>query len=123
MPAWPASTAMATLVSRATLLPLTRIDAFELPLDDLPHFTCVVQGDTARQIGERQVRFDFGSGLRRLLQGKRFQIKSKTMRKDSVELAIEVEVKKNNTTFMDAIKALPSVQDVSLIQFAGEYNG
>jgi len=38
-------------------------------------------------------------------------------------LAIEVEVKKNNTAFMDAIKGLPSVQDVSLIQFAGEYNG
>jgi len=66
---------------------------------------------------------DITGELRRLLQGKRFQIKSKTMRRESVELAIEVEVKKNNTAFMDAIKGLPSVQDVSLIQFAGEYNG
>ncbi len=66
---------------------------------------------------------DISSELRRILQGKRFQIKSKTIRKSNVEMAIEVEVKNNNTVFMDTIKALPAVTDVSLIQFAGEYNG
>ncbi len=66
---------------------------------------------------------DISSELRRILQGKRFQIKSKTIRKSNVEMAIEVEVKNNNTAFMDTIKALPAVTDVSLIQFAGEYNG
>jgi len=65
---------------------------------------------------------DITGELRRILHGKRFQIKSKTMRKDSVEVAIEVEVKKNNTAFMDAIRGIAAVQDVSLIQFAGEYN-
>jgi hypothetical protein len=39
-----------------------------------------------------------------------------------VELAVEIEVKNSNTAFMDTIKGLSSVTDVSLIQFAGEYN-
>ena len=66
---------------------------------------------------------DISGELRRILQGKRFQIKSKTIRKSNVEMAIEVEVKNNNTAFMDTIKGLPAVSDVSLIQFTGEYNG
>jgi hypothetical protein len=40
-----------------------------------------------------------------------------------VELAVEIEVKNNNTAFMDAIKNMSAVSDVSLIQFSGEYNG
>jgi uncharacterized membrane protein YhiD involved in acid resistance len=66
---------------------------------------------------------DISGEVRRILHGKRFQIKSKTTRKDRVELALEVEVKNNNTAFMDAINAMPAVDDVSLIQFAGEYSG
>lgn len=60
--------------------------------------------------------------LRRILRGKRFQIKSKTIRMDVMEIAAEVEIKNNNTAFMEAIKELPSVSDVSLIQYGGEYN-
>ncbi len=65
---------------------------------------------------------DIGDELKRILRGKRFVIKSKTIRKDGVELAVELEVKNNNTAFMETIKDMPSVSDVSLIQFAGEYN-
>ncbi len=65
---------------------------------------------------------DIGDELRRILRGKRFQIKSKTIRKDGVELAVEIEVKNNNTAFMETIKDMPTVNDVALIQFAGEYN-
>lgn len=65
---------------------------------------------------------DIGDELRRILHGKRFQIKSKTIRKDSVELAVEIEIKNSNTAFMETIKNMPSVSDVALIQFAGEYN-
>jgi ABC-type spermidine/putrescine transport system permease subunit II len=65
---------------------------------------------------------DIGDELKRILRGKRFVIKSKTVRKDGVELAVEIEVKNNNTAFMETIKDMPSVNDVSLIQFAGEYN-
>ena len=66
---------------------------------------------------------DIADELRRILHGKRFQIKSKTVRKDNVEMAIEVEVKNNNTAFLDVIKGLSSVNDISLIQFTGEYTG
>jgi len=66
---------------------------------------------------------DIATELRRILHGKRYSIKSKTIRKENVELALEVEVKNNNTTFLDAIKNISSVNDVSLIQFSGEYNG
>jgi hypothetical protein len=66
---------------------------------------------------------DIATDLRRILHGKRYFIKSKIMRKENVELAVEVEVKNNNTTFIDAIKNISSVSDVSLIQFSGEYNG
>lgn len=64
-----------------------------------------------------------GDEVRRILRANRFQIKSKTVRKDSVELAVEIVVKNNNTAFMDTLKSLPSVTDVALIQYAGEYNG
>lgn len=66
---------------------------------------------------------DIATDLRRILHGKRYFIKSKIMRKENVELAVEVEVKNNNTAFIDAIKNISSVSDVSLIQFSGEYNG
>jgi uncharacterized membrane protein YhiD involved in acid resistance len=65
---------------------------------------------------------DIDDELRRILRGKRFQIKSKTIRRDTMELAAEVEIKNNNTAFMEAIKELSSVNDVSLIQYGGEYN-
>ena len=65
---------------------------------------------------------DITSDLRQILRGKRFQTKSKTVRKESVELALEIEVKNNNLAFLDAIRDLSTVKDVSLIQYAGEYN-
>jgi uncharacterized membrane protein YhiD involved in acid resistance len=65
---------------------------------------------------------DIGDELRRILHGKRFQIKSRTVRKNDVELAVEITVKNNNTAFMDRIKEMSSVNDVSLIQFTGEYH-
>jgi hypothetical protein len=65
---------------------------------------------------------DIAGEIRRILQGKRFQIKSKTTRKLSAEMAIEIEVKNNNVAFMDAITSLPAVSDTSLIQYTGGYS-
>lgn len=65
---------------------------------------------------------DIAGDLRRILQGKRFQIKSKTTRKLNVEMAVEIEVKNNNVAFMDAINNLPAVNDVSLVQYTGGYS-
>ena len=66
---------------------------------------------------------DVGEELRRIMRSMRYQIKSKTVRKSDVELAVEVVVKGDNTVFMDAIKNLPSVNDVALIQYTGQFNG
>jgi len=66
---------------------------------------------------------DVGDELRRIMRNIRYQIKSKTVRKSDIELAVEVVVKSDNTTFMDAIKNLPSVNDVALIQYTGQFNG
>jgi len=64
---------------------------------------------------------DIAGDLRRILQGKRFQIKSKTTRKSNVEMAVEIEVKNNNVAFLDAINSMPTVNDVSLVQYTGGY--
>jgi len=61
--------------------------------------------------------------IRRVLRGKRYQIKSKTIRKRDVELAIELIVKNNNMAFMETINQLPEVNDAVLVQYNGEYHG
>jgi hypothetical protein len=64
---------------------------------------------------------DIGDELRRILRGNRFKIKSKTIRKDSVEIAIEIRVSGDNLAFMESINSLPSVNDATLIQYSGEF--
>ena len=55
----------------------------------------------------------------------KFFIKSRTMRKDgSIEAAIEVFCKsQNDFLFMEKIQALEDVEDITLIQYNGEYHG
>ena len=56
--------------------------------------------------------------------GKRkYFLKSKTMRKGMTEMAIEVFCKKEDTSFMEKIRAVEGVNDVTLIQYNGEYHG
>mgnify|MGYP007090150851 CR=1 FL=1 len=50
-------------------------------------------------------------------------LKSKTMRKGMTEMAIEVFCKKEDTSFMEKIRAVEAVNDVTLIQYNGEYHG
>ncbi len=50
-------------------------------------------------------------------------IKSKTLRKDKTEMAIEVFCKHNDTFFMEKIRAIDGVLDSTLIQYNGEYHG
>lgn len=53
----------------------------------------------------------------------KYFIKSKTARKDKIEMAIEVFCKNNDTFFMDKIRELDGVEDATLIQYNGEYHG
>ena len=94
------------LIVAAVLLLLNHRDPFNLVYILVVHYS----GD------------DINPELRRILSGKRYKVKSKTVRKDSVEMAIELTVKDGNMAFLDTIKALESVNDATLIQYTGEYS-
>jgi uncharacterized membrane protein YhiD involved in acid resistance len=58
--------------------------------------------------------------IRRLLHKQKYQIKSKTVRKSDVEMAVEIVVKNDNLVFLDALNQLPGVNDVTLVQYNQE---
>ncbi len=64
-----------------------------------------------------------GAKIMKMLGSQHYQIKSKTMRKDNVELTVEFRNKHDNLLIADMINDLPGVNDVNLIQYNGEYNG
>ena len=66
---------------------------------------------------------DIGDSILKEIGNKRYQVKSKTIRKGVTELTVELLVKYGNTAFADNIGAMEGVNDVSLIQYNGEYNG
>ncbi len=66
---------------------------------------------------------EVGGKIMQQFGSQRHQIKSKTIRKNDVELTVELMSRQNNTSFVDHINDLPGVKDVSLIQYNGEYNG
>ena len=50
-----------------------------------------------------------------------YKIKSKTIRKNDVEMAIEVRVRKNDMRFVDELRNVPGVNDLTLVQYSGDY--
>lgn len=50
-------------------------------------------------------------------------IKSKTMRGEKTEMAVELFLKREDMTFMEKLRSLEGVEDVTLIQYNGEYHG
>ena len=60
-----------------------------------------------------------GQGFR----GMKYQMKSKTIRGNLTELTLELLCKNPSTVFLEQIKAIDGVQDVTLIQYNGEYHG
>lgn len=53
----------------------------------------------------------------------KYFLKAKTKRKDTVELSIEVFCKDDNLLFSERISQLDGVNDITLIQYNGEYHG
>jgi hypothetical protein len=53
----------------------------------------------------------------------KFFVKSKTVRKDKTEMAIEVYCRNNDTFFLEKIREIEGVEDATLIQYNGEYHG
>lgn len=64
-----------------------------------------------------------GDEALRCLGRMKYTIKSKTMRKNKTEMAVELFCKKNDTHFMENILAIDGVEDATLIQYNGEYHG
>lgn len=66
---------------------------------------------------------DAGDDIIRAFGKNKHNIKSKTMRGDMTELAVEVFCKDKNLTFEERIRSIENVSDITLIQYNGEYNG
>lgn len=64
-----------------------------------------------------------GDNIIRAFGKMKYFIKSKTVRKEIVEMAVEVYCKNNDTFFVEKIKDIEGVEDVTLIQYNGEYHG
>ena len=64
-----------------------------------------------------------GDDVIRALGKIKYFIKSKTLRKEKTEMAIEVFCKNNDTFFMEKIRGIDGVEDTTLIQYNGEYHG
>jgi hypothetical protein len=66
---------------------------------------------------------DIGDQIRRILQKTRFSIKSRTIRGQNCEMAVEVYARKENLAFAEHVRNLNRVDDVTLVQYNGEYHG
>ena len=64
-----------------------------------------------------------GDEVIRALGKIKYFVKSKTLRKEKTEMAIEVFCKNNDTFFMEKIREINGVEDSTLIQYNGEYHG
>lgn len=68
-----------------------------------------------------------GSGIddevKRALHHKKYKIRAKTFRQMDTEMVIELILSNNNLSFVDALRELPSVNDVSLIEYSMEFHG
>ena len=66
---------------------------------------------------------EVGDNVIRAFGKMKYFIKSKTVRKEKTELAVEVYCKDNDMFFLDRIRNTPGVEDATLIQYNGEYHG
>ena len=64
-----------------------------------------------------------GDEILRKLNKMKYQLKSKTFRGNLTEMTIELVCKNQNTLFLEQMKGIKGVKDVTLIQYNGEYHG
>ncbi|MDD2958084.1 MAG: DUF4956 domain-containing protein [Lachnospiraceae bacterium] len=64
-----------------------------------------------------------GDRVIQILHKIRHNIKSRTMRRDQTELAVEVLCKGDDSFFAEQIREVEGVSDVTMIQYNGEYHG
>lgn len=61
--------------------------------------------------------------VKRALHHKKYKIRAKTFRQNDTEMVIELVLHNNNLAFVDALRELPSVSDVALIEYSMEFHG
>ena len=59
--------------------------------------------------------------VRRAIGTHPYKIKSKTLRRQDAEMAIEVRVKKNDMRFVDTLRGEEGINDLTLVQYSGDY--
>lgn len=64
-----------------------------------------------------------GDEVLRLLGHRKYQVRTRMMRADSCEMTIQMGIKGGNFSFLEKIRDVDGVNDVSLIEFDGEYHG
>ena len=64
-----------------------------------------------------------GDEVIRCFGKRKYFVKSKTMRKEKTEMAVELYCRQNDMDFMEKIRSIEDVEDVTLIQDNGEYHG
>lgn len=61
--------------------------------------------------------------IRKAMASYKYRTKSKTLRGETTEMAMEVSVPNQNMTFVERLRAIDGVEDVTAIQYDGEYHG
>ena len=59
--------------------------------------------------------------VKKLLKPLNVNIKNKTLQKESTELTVEIRVKKNDTSFLEAMRKTEGVNGVTLVEYTGDY--
>ena len=62
-------------------------------------------------------------GIYRVFGRAKYHVKSKTMYRDRTELAVEVFCRRNQLALYEKLREIEGVQDVTFIQYNGEYHG
>ena len=66
--------------------------------------------------------YEADNSIRHAMGSLKYRIKSKTVHGDNTELALEVYVSNNNMAFVEKLREVEGVTDVTAIQYDGEYH-
>ncbi len=64
-----------------------------------------------------------GDEIIRVLGKLDYSVRSKVLRKEDIELTLQMKVKNDNLSFVEKVKEIAKVNDVTLLQYDGEYHG
>lgn len=61
--------------------------------------------------------------IKKCLNNIRHSLKSKVLRNEETEITLQLSCKEGDTDFVEDVRALDKVKDVTLVQYSGEYHG